>query len=66
MKYSSSTPFKNLTTNNVVLVKHNLVPKALNFFRWQDVTQFKSGAYALVREHFELNRNAVIGQKMMF
>jgi hypothetical protein len=27
--------------------------------------QFKSGAYTVVREHFELNRNAAIGQKMI-
>ena len=27
--------------------------------------RFKSGAYTLVREHFELNRNAAIGQEMM-
>ena len=27
--------------------------------------QRKSGAYTYVREHFELNRNAAIGQKIM-
>ena len=44
----------------------NLVSKDLDLVRWQGVIQLKSGAFTLVREHFEFAYNAVIGQKMMF
>jgi len=35
-------------------------------FKGKASIRFKSGAYTLVREHFELNRNAAIERKMHF
>jgi hypothetical protein len=39
--------------------------KPFDFGCGQGAIRFKSGAYTSVREHFEANRNAVHGQKMM-
>ena len=45
---------------------HNkLVSKLLGLARGQGVVRFKSGAYTIVREHFEPVHNAVIGQEMI-
>jgi hypothetical protein len=45
---------------------HNkLVLKLLGLARGQGVVRFKSGAYTIVREHFEPVHNAVIGQEMI-
>jgi len=41
-----------------------LVSEVLGFVRGQDGIRFKSRAYTIVLEHFELDPNAVIGQKM--
>jgi len=38
--------------------------RALDLFLGQGVICFKSGAYTLVREHFETAHNAAIGQEM--
>ena len=38
--------------------------KPLDLVRGQGAIWFKSGAYTRVREHFEANRNAAIGQEM--
>ena len=40
------------------------VSEALDFVLGQGGIQVESGAYTIVREHFELDPNAVIGQKM--
>jgi hypothetical protein len=40
--------------------------KSVDFFRGQGFIRFKSGAYTIVREHFEANYNAAIGKKMRF
>ncbi len=41
-----------------------MVPKYADFGSGQGAIRFKSGAYTLVREHFEADRNAAMGQKM--
>jgi hypothetical protein len=41
-----------------------LDPKCPDFVRGQGAIWFKNGAYTAVREYFEANRNAAIGQKM--
>jgi len=42
------------------------ISKTSAFVRGQGAIRFKSGAYTLVREHFELGCNAAIGQKIEF
>jgi len=39
--------------------------RALDLVRGQGVSRFKSGAYTLVREHFEAAHNTAIGQEIM-
>jgi hypothetical protein len=46
-------------------INAKLAFRPLGFDCGQGVIRFKSGAYTPVREHFESNRNAVHGQKMM-
>ena len=41
-----------------------LVSKSLDLVREQGAIRFKSAAYTAVREHFESDRNAAIGQEM--
>ncbi len=48
----------------LIILKSKLVDKPLDFVRGQGAIRFKSGAYTLVREHFESDWNAAIGQKM--
>jgi hypothetical protein len=40
--------------------------KSLDLVRGQGGIRFKSGAYTSVREHFETDHNAAIGQEMSF
>jgi len=39
--------------------------RALDLVRGQGLGRFKSGAYTIVREHFEATHNAAIGQEIM-
>jgi hypothetical protein len=40
--------------------------KTVDFYRGHGLIRFKSGAETIVREHFEANRNAAIGENMRF
>ena len=39
--------------------------RALDLVRWQGLSRFESGAYTIVREHFESDFNTALGQKIM-
>jgi hypothetical protein len=54
------------STSHEELIKDTKpVFRALDLVRGQGVSRFKSGAYTIVREHFEAARNTAIGQEMM-
>jgi hypothetical protein len=46
-------------------MNRKLALKLLDFVRGQGKIRFKSGAYTVVREHFESDFNKGLGQKMM-
>ena len=45
--------------------KSKPVSRPLDLVCWQGTVRFESGAYTLVREHFESDCNTAIGQEMM-
>ena len=45
-------------------INGELDAKWLDFVRGQDAIRFKNGAYTIVREYFETDCNAAVGQKM--
>ena len=49
---------------NAFLYNSRIDFKRLDFVREQGGIRFKNGAYTQVREYFESDRNAAIGQKM--
>ena len=42
------------------------VSKIVDYVQWQGVLRIESGAYTLVREHFNSRDNTTIGRKIHF
>ena len=55
--------YQDFVDSGIHLYKNTeLVSKRLDIVRGQGLMRFKNGAYTLVREYFEPDRNAAIGQ----